>query len=120
MINFYTPNLNYEILIKNTERLEALLNTYKGDDVFLRVLYEILEGLFEIIYAKQLKEKTNELSLDAVLGCAGHQINDSGLDVRYPDLGPLYSDFYWEVQGLGNDSDRKPGLFYKNSKTIRV
>lgn len=108
-------SVNYEILIKNTERLEAFLNAYKGEDVSIRTLYEILEALFKLVYKRQLKE---EHSLDAVLGCAGYQISDSGLDIHYSDLGSLYSDFYWEVQGLGNDPERKPGLFYRNSKKV--
>lgn len=115
----YKPNVNYEFLTKCTERLEDLLNEYKKKDVCYRTLYEILEPLFIKIYQKQLKEEIGDRLLDGILGCAGYQISDSGLDLYCPDLGPLYSDFYWEVQGLGTHPDRKPGIFYRNSIKVR-
>ncbi|EUK19093.1 hypothetical protein [Commensalibacter papalotli (ex Servin-Garciduenas et al. 2014)] len=110
------PNLNYDLLIKNTERLEDLLTTYKDGEYGLKALYEILQPLFQRVYERQVEKIFDgKSSVNAILSCAGYQISDSGYDRYYPDLRNLYSDFYWEVQGLGIHSDRKPGHFHINS-----
>ncbi|CAI3934101.1 unnamed protein product [Commensalibacter communis] len=111
----YKPSLNYEFLIACTQRLQNLLNEHGKDDVSLRALYEILEPLFKKIYQKQLQDGMDESFINGIISCAGYQISDSGLDIYYPDLKILYSDFYWEVQGIGNHPERKAGQYSRNS-----